>query len=167
MYTPLEQWLTSQGVPDGATKIIELSLAIVVLLLLIFLSTWIARQYLIPVIEKVLRKSSNKWDDAFVERDFFKRLSLLLPIVITYLSADLMFPAESIIAEFIKRLAMTAFVLVSVRILDAFTLAFQDIYSSLEITKGKPIRGYIQAIKIVAWILAGIFIVAILTNKSP
>lgn len=167
MYLSLEQWLTSQGVPHGTTKIIEICLAIVVLLLLIFISTWIARRYIIPAIEKVLRKSSNKWDDAFIERNFFKRLSLLLPIVITYLSADLMFPAESISAEFIKRLAMTAFVLVSVRILNAFALAFQDIYSSLEIANGKPIRGYIQAIKIVAYILAGIFIVAILTNKSP
>lgn len=167
MYRSLEQWLTSQGIPAGAAKIIEGCLAIVALLLLIFVSTWIARRYLIPLIEKAIRRSSNKWDDAFVERNFFNRLSLLLPIVITYLSADLMFPAESISAEFIKRLAMTTFVLAGVRILDAFTLAFQDIYSSLEITKGKPVRGYIQAIKIVAYIMAGIFIIAILTNKSP
>lgn len=163
----IEKWLADQGISEGIITLIEFCYALIILAVLIIISTWAARHIFIPLIEKALRRSANRWDDAFVERNFFKRLSLLLPVVVVYLSADLMFPVESTIAEFIKRLAMTAFVLVSVRTLDALSLAAQDIYSTFEISKDKPIRGYMQALKIVAYILAVIFVVAILTDKSP
>ncbi len=163
----IEQWLAEQGLSESIISIISICYAIAILLLFIVFSTWITRRVLIPIIEKALRRSVNNWDDAFVERHFFKRLSLVAPVVVVYLSADLMFPGGSSIAEIIKRLAMSAFVLVSIRILDAFSLAAQDIYNTFEIAKGKPIRGYIQAVKIVAYIMAAIFIVAFLTDQSP
>ncbi len=163
----IERWLIDQGVPEAVSHSMILLFSLKALVVILLLVNWIARCFVIPLIEKGLRKSSSTWGDSFVERKFFKHLYLLPSVVITYFAADLIFSAESVIAEFIKRLAMVAFVLVNVRALDVFFLVIEDIYSSLKIARDKPIRGYIQAIKIVIYIMAGIFIVAILINKSP
>ena len=167
MFKALEIWLAGQGLPDATVQFLMFVCAFALMGLVIAAANWCARKLLVPFIEKSLRKNAIAWDDAFVENHFFRRVSLLLPPVIAYLSADLLFPFKSSMAEFIRRLAMTFFVLASIRVLDALLGAAQSIFSSYEAARDKPIRGYIQAVKIVAYIMAVIFVVAILTNKSP
>jgi miniconductance mechanosensitive channel len=167
MYRRIEQWLSALGVTGGALDAVSISVALVFLALVSFLSLFVARRGLIPILERAVHRSSNTWDDAFVANGFFRRLSMLLPVVFIYFSADLIFPLDSSIGEFVRRLAMTAFVLVSMRVLDAFLLSCHAIYQDLEIAEGKPVRGYLQAVKMVAYILASIFVISIMTDKSP
>jgi len=135
--------------------------------MLTLFSHLIGRRYLAPLIEKAVHRTSSKWDDAFFSRGFFIRLGNLLPVVILYTSADLFFSPGSQLAEFIRRLAMTLFVLGGVRLIDAFLMSVQDIYGQTELASSKPIKGYIGGGKIILYILAAIFIVSILTNQSP
>jgi miniconductance mechanosensitive channel len=51
--------------------------------------------------------------------------------------------------------------------LDSVLLAIREIYSKSDIASRRPIRGYLDAVKIVAYIMSGIFIVSILTDRSP
>jgi miniconductance mechanosensitive channel len=88
-------------------------------------------------------------------------------VVLLYASADLLFPPSGFIAEFIKRLAMTLFVVIGLRIFDSLLLSAHDIYGSTIHAKQKNIRTYLDAVKIGIYFLAGVFVVAILTDKSP
>jgi miniconductance mechanosensitive channel len=45
--------------------------------------------------------------------------------------------------------------------------ALHDIYLTLEVSKTRPINGYVQLIKIIVYTLGGIVIISILINKSP
>lgn len=167
MVTILEQWLQGHGVTGMALDAVTIVAALAILVGVTVLALLVARRGLIPVLERAVRKSSNTWDDAFIDHGFFKQLSVLLPVVVVYFCADLLFPGGGSLGEFVRRLAMAAFVLASLRVLDALLLASHYIYQGLGIAEGRPIRGYIQAIKIVAYILAGIFIISVMTNKSP
>jgi len=160
-------WLTPLGLSTQILEMLAIAVSLCFLLLLTILSFYLSRKYIPPLIEKAVKRTSTQWDDAFFGRGFFVRLGNLLPIIVIYTSADLIFPSGSHLAELIRRLAMTLFVLVGVRLLDAFLLSMQDIYSSSELATGKPVKGYIGAAKIIIYILAAIFIVSILTNQSP
>jgi miniconductance mechanosensitive channel len=46
-------------------------------------------------------------------------------------------------------------------------LAARDIYDRSKLSQGKTIRGYTDAVKIIAYLLAGIFIISTFTDKSP
>lgn len=167
MLHTVKTWLAGNNLSVAMTQAAETAYSFVILFLLIILAFWLARRFFLPLLERAIRKSSNKWDDAFVATGFFKRFALLAPVIVAYLSADLMFPLQNSVAEFIKRLAMSLFVLFSIRVLDALLRSVQEIFSTHAIARDKPIRGYFQALMIIAYVMAGIFIVAILTDQSP
>ncbi|MDX1775048.1 MAG: mechanosensitive ion channel family protein [Desulfobulbales bacterium] len=140
---------------------------IVLILLLAFFSYWVTRHYMVRLIEIIFRRSKNTWDDALVQHGFVRRLSFLMPIIVLYMSADLMLPSQASASELFKRLALVFFVFAGVWMLDSILLALREIYGRSEMASRRPIRGYLDGIKIVTYVMAGIFIIAILTNRSP
>jgi miniconductance mechanosensitive channel len=122
---------------------------------------------MVRLIELFFKRSKNTWDDSLVKHGFVRRLSYLMPVIVIYLSADFLLPRQALAPEFFKRFAMVFLVMAGVWILDSLLLAFRDIYSRSNKDSHRPIRGYLDAIKIIAYVMAGIFIVSILTDKSP
>jgi miniconductance mechanosensitive channel len=122
---------------------------------------------MVRLVEIVFQRSKNTWDDALVKHGFVRRLSFLMPIIVIYMSADLMLPDQAMAPELFKRLAMVFFVFAGVWMLDSILLAVREIYSKSEMAVHRPIRGYLDAIKIIAYVMAGIFLVSILTDQSP
>ncbi|MDG4475122.1 mechanosensitive ion channel family protein [Thiovibrio frasassiensis] len=167
MLSNFESWLTSQGLSEGLAQALEFSAALAALLLLALLTGWAALRFLAPLFERTAQRSSSKWDDTLVERLFFKRSAYLLPSLAVYLACDLIYPPASPSGTLFKRAALILFVIISVRVLDAFLSALHDIYRLHGADRAKPIRGYIQAVTILVYIMAGIFIVAIATGQSP
>jgi len=167
MLNIFEDWLLSQDLSERIAQSLGFSATLAALLILIFLTGWASRRFLTPLLEEAVARSTIKWDDTLVEHLFFKRLAYLVPTVAVYLACDLIYPSESPSGILLKRITLIFFVIISVRVLDAFLQAAHDIYRTHGATKTKPIRGYIQAVTIVVYIMAGIFIVAIATNQSP
>lgn len=65
-------------------------------------------------------------------------------------------------AEIITWLALVLMVL-----LGAFLNAVNDVYSSFDISRNKPIKGYLQVTKIALAILVSVSAIAILMDQSP
>ena len=144
-----------------------LASTIIILLILASFSYWITKRFVVRLIEIVFKRSKNTWDDALVQHGFVQRLSYLMPIIVIYLAADFMLPQHDLAPEFLKRFAMVFFVLAGVWMLDSILLAIREIYAKSEMASRRPIRGYLDAVKIITFIMAGIFIVSILTDQSP
>jgi len=167
MLNRFESWLMSREISESLAQALGFSSALIALLLLAVLSGWASRRFLVPMIEGAVLRSTSKWDDTLAERLFFKRLAHLVPSIAVFLACDLIYPPTSPTGILFKRTTLIFFVIVSVRVLDAFLHAAHDIYRTHGTDKTKPIRGYIQAVSIVVYIMAGIFIVSIATNQSP
>jgi miniconductance mechanosensitive channel len=163
----IADFLVNNGISPTIADIVGLAATIALLLLLALVSYWLTKHYLVKLLEVVFKRSKNTWDDALVKHDFVKRFSYLMPIIVVYMSADLLMPVQTFAPELLKRLAMVFFVIAGVWMLDSVLLAVREIYSSSQIASRRPIRGYTDAIKITAYVMASIFIISILTNKSP
>ncbi|MBW2502472.1 MAG: mechanosensitive ion channel, partial [Deltaproteobacteria bacterium] len=122
---------------------------------------------MVHLLEMVFRRSKNTWDDALVQKGFVRRLSLFMPIIVVYMSIDLLLPGQASASELFKRLAMVFFVFAGITLLDSILLAVGEIYAGMDMTGRRPIRGYLDAVKITAYAMAAIFIISILTGKSP
>lgn len=162
-----EPWLASLGISEILAQVLGFSAALVALLLLALLTGWASLRFVVPLLERASRRSAITWDDILAERLFFKRLAYLVPSMAVYLACDFIYARTSPSGILFKRTALIFFVIISVRVLDAFFHALQDIYRIHGADRAKPIRGYIQAVTIIVYIMAGIFIVAIATNQSP
>jgi miniconductance mechanosensitive channel len=163
----ISDFLITQGIGQQIADLIGLASTIILLLLLAFISYWITKRFMVHIIEIVFKRSKNTWDDALIQHGFVRRLSYLMPIIVIYLSADFLLPQQTLAPEFFKRFAMVFFVLAGVWMLDSILLAIRDIYSKSDMASRRPIRFYLDVVKIVAYIMAAIFIISILTDKSP
>ncbi len=160
-------FLVKNGISTSIADLIGLTATIVLLLLLAMISYRLTKHYLVRLLEIVFKRSKNTWDDALVQHGFVTRLSYLMPIIVVYMSVDLLMPSQTLAPELFKRLSMVFFVMAGVWMLDSVLLAVRDVYSSSQVASRRPIRGYTDAIKIIAYVMAAIFIISILTGKSP
>ena len=163
----ISDFLVKHGVNQQVADLFDIASNIILLLLLAFISYWTTKKLMVRLIEMVFKRSKNTWDDALVNNDFVQRLSYLVPIIVIYLSADFLMPRQALAPEFFKRLVMVLFVLAGLWMLDSILLAIREIYSKSQMASRRPIRGYLDAVKIIAYIMAAIFIVSILTGQSP
>ncbi len=161
----LAAWLTAgSGRPADAGRLLLALLAVFAVTALAWI---VARRVLVPLVLRGVRKTQTSWDNAFAEHRFFHRLGTMLPIVAFYTSADLLLAPGSSAGELVRRLAMALFVVSGLRVFDAMLLGLHDVCRTTSLFKGKPIRGYFGGLKLAAYILAFIFVVAIVTGQSP
>jgi miniconductance mechanosensitive channel len=163
----ITDFLIAKGMTGPVANFIGITATITLILLLAYVSYWITKRYMVHIIEIIFQRSKNTWDDALVQHGFVRRLSLLMPIIVVYMSADLMLSTQAMTSELFKRLAMVFFVFAGVWMLDSILLAIREIYNKSDVSFRRPIRGYLDGIKIITYVMAGIFIVSILTGKSP
>lgn len=155
------------GLPEQVATLITYGAIILLVLVLALLATLATRRILIRFIHHVVRGNRMRWDDALVNNHFFNRLSWFVPVVIFHVAQDLLLPPDSQGADILRRLIVGSFVLVGVGSINGLLNSVNDIYRSLHGRTGKTIRGYIDATKIVVYVLGIIFLIAVLTDRSP
>ena len=115
-----------------------------------------------------------------MERKVVKRLAHVVPALVVYLgigqalgigAADVAEdPGSALATAWVigRRLAAAYIAFAVVRAFAAFLDAVNDIYSEAEeLAKSRPIKGYLQVVALVAYLAAGVVIVAILAGRSP
>ena len=167
MYTPLQNFMESQGVTPALVTPAATTVTLCGILLIAFVAYWIAKHIFVPLTEKAVMKTKNDWDDVLIDRKIFPMLARLVPVVLIYVACDLLFIEQPATSETIKRITLTLLSVIGVQCLNILLLIIQDTYSRHEISKARPISGYLGIFKIIYYVFAAILIVAILTNKSP
>ena len=152
----IQDWLLSHP---------ELSqlLAILVIFLCAYLGYFITKRYIFRGLKKLIRKSKTEWDDLILNQIFLRRLAYFVPLLIIYNFAYLIPAAEIIIQQICIIMLLITFLLLT----GDFLTSLNQIYERSGLSKGRPIKGVIQIVKIFIYIIGGIIIVSILIGKSP
>ena len=85
----LKDWLINQGIAENFAITLQSVIAIVVVLILAWLSDIISRKVLITVITKLVRRTKTHWDDILLERKVFNKISHFAPALIINISAGM------------------------------------------------------------------------------
>ncbi|MCD4735339.1 MAG: mechanosensitive ion channel family protein [Bacteroidales bacterium] len=159
----LEGW----GVPkDWAQLTTELS-GFVIVILASLLAYFITRKILIAFIHQLTKKSKNQWDDVLSEKRFFKKLSYFVPGYIIYTFTPLVIVSYPGAVSAIQALTSVYMIIVFLMAVSAFLNAIGTIYQDFTVARSKPIKGYLQVIKIIVYIIGIIVIIASLFGKNP
>lgn len=125
---------------------------------------FISKRYIIKIIHKLIFKTKSSWDDTLVKSGFFEQLAhIVSPLVILYFSS--MYPQN--IQDALSQIVGFWIAVVVIKSIDRFLSAILDIYNSFEVSKEKPIKGYIQLVKMFVYILGFVIAVCILVGVSP
>ena len=127
----------------------------------------IAKKILVRSVRAVARRSSATWDDALVTHNVFGRLAQVVPALIVFVGVPFVPGLPEGGALLIRNVAMGYTVLMLALALTAILSAANAIYAASPAGKERSLKGFVQLVQIVVWILAGVLIVATVLDRSP
>ncbi len=162
----LNDWLVDWGINQDYAKLISDYSGFLLVIAVALVIFYIAKFIIVRWVHHLASRSSSNWDDAFVQRKVFKRLAYIIPALIIHTGASFVIPdypvTLSAVLLLIKVYMITVLVIVASSILDAA----HDIYNSYEISKTRPIKGFIQVGKIILYILYVIVLITVLFLRT-
>jgi miniconductance mechanosensitive channel len=163
MQVEIAECFSAVGLADETSNTISYVVLVLIIIGLCLLANFIARKVLLKLVSRLIKKNKYSWDDKMYERKVFHRLAHFLnPLVISLFAGS--FPAFE---EWIRRITSVYMTIVIIMVIDALLNSADDIYKSFEISKTRPIKGILQVIKIIAFIVGAIVATAALTGQSP
>jgi miniconductance mechanosensitive channel len=133
------------------------------LLLLSLVLYFITKHYIIKAVLKLVEKTKTKLDDILLKKVMLRRLSFIVPLIVIYSFASVFPLAENVIRK-VSVALIALFVLLTIGTL---LTALGEIYRTLEVSKGRPIKGYIQVSKLIIYVIGVIIIISSLVGRSP
>jgi len=163
----LQQWLHAQGLEDLYATLVARAIGVAVVALLAWVVNFIAQRIVLRILQRIIERTSTKWDDAALNRRVFHRLCHLAPAFVLFGFAPVVFPAAEGLTTFVRRGAQVYMIGVSVAALHALLDAVGDIYGTFRIAWRFPIRVYLQVLKIIFAVAGGLFVLSVTLDRSP
>jgi len=127
----------------------------------------IAKRILVGAVRAFAKRSSVTWDDALVAHNVFGRLAQVVPALIIFLGLPFVTGLPDSVVQLIRNVMMGYMVLMLTLALTAMLSAANTIYAALPVAKDRPLKGFVQLMQIVVWIIGGVLIVSVLLDRSP
>lgn len=163
----LTELIKKYSFTSGYEELIAMSIGLLFIILLAVLSNLIARKFIVHFIYRAIEKSKNKYDDVFIKRNVFARLSKLAPALVVYLLTPLVFANHDTIVQLVSTACMVYMVVILLMVADSFINAVVEIYQPTAIRNNFPLKSISQVIKLVVYFLAIISIISLIFNESP
>lgn len=163
----IQDQLVTWNVSSNAAEIISLGINTFFIIVIVFAATLIVRKVLLKTCLNWVKNNKYRWDETLLKHNVFNRISWFVPILIIHLSMDSLLPQESSIYIFLKRVMSVSFVIVAVISISAALSAFNDIYRLFRSKRPELLQGFVDAGKIIIYVIGSISIVSIITGTSP
>jgi miniconductance mechanosensitive channel len=156
-------WLEGLGVE---TWLVEIGGSAVVLLVAAVVYA-VARFALVRTAHGFSSQTETHWDDELVRAGVFGRLALIPPAVIVYYGIGLFPDIPAAFVDVVRRLSVAWMILFGALSLGCFLRAAEAIYNSHEEYRTRPIKGYLQVVAILVYLIAALLVLAALMDRSP
>ncbi len=154
------------GIPDSYNVLVaQILSALVFFLLLVFcakVATWISNRVFPKLISKL---HAEKWAEAFLEHKFFTAVGVVAAAVAA-INWHSVFISENItwFANFMGKLTGLFVILSFSWLLNTFLNTINHLYGR---NPSIPLKGLVQALKIVLFLGAGLFVLSLLLGRKP
>ena len=160
------KFLESMGASEDAASIIFQFLAYFTLLLLSFVAYKLTVLLLRKLIIPLTARTKTHLDNLLIKNRFFIRIAFLVPASIIYYSLESDWFIHAGLAEFVKNLTTIFFYVIAVLIFISLLSTINDYYNRFHIAKDHPIKGIIQVVKIIVYILGLLGVIGFLFDKD-
>ena len=164
----LEGWFATFGLEGSVATLIARSAIVIVILGLSLLAYVVAKRVIDTIAKHVVRRTKSTWDDIVYNRGVLSRLSRIAPALVIYFANPLAIPEVEWLTVAIQRFSIAYMIGVTVTVLDALLESANEIYMQHhEQAKQRPIKGYVQLVKIFVYIVGVTLIVTTILDISP
>ncbi len=166
MYGILNDFFTGIGLSNITREFSIKLLYVCAVFTLSFIVNFITKKILLTVITKIVKRTETKWDDILVRKGLFSRLAHIAPALVLYYLLPLIFQDSINAQELIKRLILSVLIIIILTVISSLITAVNDIYSSYKISKNRPIKGYLQILRVFISIIGTVLVITTILDKS-
>ena len=158
-------FLEGTGLSEQLARMLENFTVLLLIALLAFLADRVTKFVLIRVVGNIIKKSKNEYDDILLKKRLFARLAHIAPALVVNATVIYLIDAPGLVA-FIRTITELYIILIAALVVHSLISALHEIYMQLPVSKGRNIKGYVQLVTILVYIIALLVTIAALTDKS-
>ncbi|MEK5035285.1 mechanosensitive ion channel family protein [Paenibacillus sp. FSL R7-0302] len=159
----IQEHLAGYGMSEQMVVYLSNIIMVLCIALLSIVANLVAKKIVLRIIIHIINNNRYTWDNIFLEKKVFHKLSHLAPAFIIYYAA----PIFPLYQSFIVKFALAYMIIVTITVFNALLDAIDAIYRTYEVSKMRPIRGYIQVAKIILYIIGAIVVISNLMGQNP
>lgn len=159
----LKDLLLNYSIEEKTAEVAAGIIMAVFIMLLCVVATFVTKKIVLRVLTHIIKRNRYSWDDKILDRKVFQKLSHLVPAIIIYYCA----PIYPDYRHLIEKASFVYIALVVISAVNAFLNAVNDIYQTFEVSKVRPIKGFIQVAKIVVVFVGVIVVISTLLGQNP
>jgi miniconductance mechanosensitive channel len=163
----ITSWLIDQGIHAPYITLGSVVIGCLLILLFCSVSFYIAKNYVLALIHKLISTSKNTWDDHLFDHQVFSRISLLVPFVLLLLLTPFFLDAESLLAVVLMVFAKIGICFQVARSISAVLNVINSLYQQKASERYLPLNSTLQVIKLVVYLVATILATSLLLDRSP
>ncbi len=161
----LNSLLVRAGLSQQNADFLESIIIFTIIFILAYIADRIAKRIIITSLKSYTKKTKATWDDIFFDKKVFTRLAHIAPALVINYTIDYALDPVGIV-DFIQLLTRLYMIIIAILVLDSFVSALHEIYLTFPISREKPIKGYVQVIKIFIFFIGIILLISIL-SRTP
>lgn len=167
MNPAIMDWLRNIGIPRGLSPDTMSFLVLLAILALAYIVDIVVKRIMLRIIGIFVKKSAVTWDDIILEHNVFGRLAHLVPAILIYSLIHLIYPDSPRFISFIRGAAFLYVVFFAILALYSFLDALREIYRQYDVSNKFPLKGVVQAIKVLLFIIGLVLVLSAVTDKTP
>jgi miniconductance mechanosensitive channel len=142
------------------------------LVLAAIVAHFVVRRALIAFMHMLAGRGSMAWDDALVRFKVFHRITHVIPAIVVYRGIALVGAADDklVVANVVaavQNLTMAYVALMVTLAIAAALSAGNEIYEQQPIARDRPLKGVVQIVQIIVYVIGTVIVVSHLIGKSP
>ncbi len=142
-------------------------LVITLLLIAAMLSNWISKHVLLVGLTRALRFTRIGKDELFEQSTVITRLSNVVPAAVLSVGVTLVPNLPEFMVSVVRNVASAFIILTIALAIGNFLTLMNHLYERRPSAAMKPIKGYMQVVKIGVYVVAALLIIATLIDRSP
>lgn len=139
----------------------------VALMVVAWVAGRVARFAMVRVMSAASVRTAWRWDDAMVNRRVFRHLAQVVPMLVVRYGVEAVPNIPGRVVVLVSSIALALAVVFALMAINAALSAVEDLYRASPAGRERSIKGYVQLIKIVVFLIGAILIIASLIDRSP
>jgi miniconductance mechanosensitive channel len=158
----LKEWLLSNEMNETTAQVLAVAAAAVTVILAAWIVNYVTKRIILAAVSLFIKQTRTKWDDVLLKRKVFVRLSHIAPALVLYFAAP-WFPE---ISGVIVRFSQVYIIIAGLSAIFGLLDAVDDVYRDYDVSRHRPIKGYLQVAKIVLAVFVAIYVFGVLTGQN-
>lgn len=136
-------------------------------ILLLYLTDLICRKIIVPLTNRITRRTSSKWDEILLNSDVLTNIFRIFPPIIMLALLPYMLERDSTIYFWSAKVIAIYITAISIKLSFSILNALYDISNQNQRLRNRTLKGVFQMFKIIAICVGAIIIISIVIDKNP